>query len=64
MRVALTVSPGRLQAEPRELVQAEIVDGLDTKDVSRMEEVLIVLKSRDTPLPARLAVLTDWHARP
>ncbi len=65
MAVALTMSPELKAQRPRELFKAEIVDGLHTKDVSPDgSKFLIVLKSRHTPQPARLTVLTDWHRRP
>ena len=48
---------------PRELFGAEISEGLHTKDLSRDgSRFLIVLKSREKPQPARLTVVTDWHA--
>ena len=64
MAVALTLSPELKAGRPRELFKADIFDGLHTKDVMPDgSKFLVVQKSRETPPPARLTVVTDWSGR-
>jgi len=64
MAVPITYSP-RLEAQaPRELLTAEMHDGLHTKAVTADgNKFLVVLKSREKPPVVRLIAVTDWQGR-
>jgi Tol biopolymer transport system component len=64
MAVPVTYSP-RLEAQaPREVLTAEMQDGLHTKAVTADgSKFLVVLKSREKPPVVRLIAVTDWQAK-
>ncbi len=67
MAVSLTFSPQLKASRPRELVSADMADGIHTKaataDGTRLLLVLNTPDTDDTPYVPRLTVVTDWQAR-
>ncbi len=65
MAAAAQFTPQPLFERPRELFTLEFRDdGLHTKDVTPDgRKFLLVLRSREKPIPPRLMVVTDWQAK-
>jgi hypothetical protein len=65
MAVAVQLSPRLQIGRPRELFSIDFREALlHTKDVwDDGKRFLMVLSSRESPLPARLTLVTDWQAK-